>query len=158
MGDHIVDCNDSNDKEIVIVDSNYGLSHCSVGCCLMEASGGGPKPSGTNKNAEATQAMMSDTTASIPISSPPTVAKGSSSKKKHNNSSPDVPPALYVQSPITVDSAPIMDEFNSEVVRNHLVAFNWRCLALMKTAMPSLEHMFPKGLPVSFIPKKPMKP
>ena len=79
--DHIVDCNDSNDKEIVIVDSNYGLSHCSVGCCLMEASGGGPKPSGTNKNAEAAQAKMSDTTASIPISSPPTVAKGSSSQK-----------------------------------------------------------------------------
>ena len=57
--DHIIDCNDSNDKEIVIVDSDYGLSHCSVGCCLMEASGGGPKPSGTNKNAEASQAKMS---------------------------------------------------------------------------------------------------
>ena len=40
--DHIFDCNDSNDKEIVIVDSDYGLSHCSLGCCLMEASGGGP--------------------------------------------------------------------------------------------------------------------
>ena len=79
--DHIVDCNDSNDKEIVNVDSDYGLSHCSVGCCLMEASGGGPKPSGTNKNAEASQAKMSDTTASIPISSPPTVAKGSSCQK-----------------------------------------------------------------------------
>ncbi len=78
---HIIDCNDSNDKEIVNVDSDYGLSHCSVGCCLMEASGGGPKPSGTNKNAEAAQAKMSDTTASIPISSPPTVAKGSSNKK-----------------------------------------------------------------------------
>ena len=38
--DHIVNCNDSNDKEIVIVDSNYGLSHCSVGCCLMEAAEG----------------------------------------------------------------------------------------------------------------------
>ena len=35
-----------------------------------------------------------------------------------------MPPALYVQSPITVDSAPIMDEFNSEVVRNHHMAFN----------------------------------
>ena len=82
VGDHIVDCNDSNDKEIVIVDSNYGLSHCSVGCCLMEASGGGPKRSGTNKIAKAAQGKMSDTTASIPISSPPTVAKGSSIKKK----------------------------------------------------------------------------
>ena len=80
--DHIVDCNDSNDKEIVIVDSDYGLSHCSVGCCLMEASGGGPKRSGTNKIAKAAQGKMSDTTASIPISSPPTVAKGSSSQKK----------------------------------------------------------------------------
>ena len=80
--DHIVDCNDSNDKEIVIVDSDYGLFHCSVGCCLMEASGKGPKPSGTSKNAKVAQAKMSDTTASIPISSPPTVAKGSSNKKK----------------------------------------------------------------------------
>ena len=80
--DHIVDCNDSNDKEIVNVDSDYGLSHCSVGCCLMEASGGGPKRSGTNKNAEAAQAKKSDMTASMPISSPPTVAKGSSSQKK----------------------------------------------------------------------------
>ena len=30
--DHIVDCNDSNDKEVVIVDSDFGLSHCSVAC------------------------------------------------------------------------------------------------------------------------------
>ena len=79
--DHIVDCNDINDKEIVNVDSDYGLSHCSVGCCLMEASEGGPKRSGPNKNAEAAQAKKSDMTASISVLSPPTVAKGSSSKK-----------------------------------------------------------------------------
>ena len=144
--DHIVDCNDSNDKEIVIVDSNYGLSHCSVGCCLMEASGGGPKPSGTNKNAEAAQAKMSDTTASIPISSPPTVAKGSSSQKKHNNSSPDVPPALYVQSPITVDSAPIMDEFNSEVVRNHHVTFNREMFGIDENGDPITGAYVSKGI------------
>ncbi len=79
--DHIVDCNDSNDKEVVIVDSDFGLSHCSVACCLMEASGGGPKRSGTNKSAKAAKAKKSDITASMPVSSPPTVAKGSSCQK-----------------------------------------------------------------------------
>ena len=79
--DHIVNCNDSNDKEIVIVDSDYGLSRCSVVCCLMEASGGGPKWSGKNKSAKAAKAKKSDMTASIPVLPPPTVAKGSSSKK-----------------------------------------------------------------------------
>ena len=79
--DHIVNCNDSNDKEMVIGDIFYGLPHCSVGCCLMEASGGGPKRSGTNKNAKAAQAKKSDMTASIPVLPPPTVAKGSSCQK-----------------------------------------------------------------------------
>ncbi len=81
MMDHFIDCNDSNDKEVVNVDSDYGLSHCSVGCSLMEASGGGPKPFGTNKNAEGAQAKKSDMTASIPVSPPPTFAKGSSCQK-----------------------------------------------------------------------------
>ncbi len=76
--DHIVNCNDSNDKEVVIVDSDLGLSCFSVVCCLMEASGRGPTRSGTNKSAKAAKAKTSDMTASIPISPPPTVAKGSS--------------------------------------------------------------------------------
>ena len=69
-----------------------------------------------------------------------------------------MPPALYVQSPITVDSAPIMDEFNSEVVCNHHVAFNREMFGIDENGYPIIGDMFPKGLPVSFIPKKPMKP
>ncbi len=79
--DHIVDCNDSNDKEIVIVDSDYGLSCCSVVCCLMEASGGGPTWSGTNKSAKAAKAKKSDMTACIPDLPPPTDAKELSCQK-----------------------------------------------------------------------------
>ncbi len=78
--------------------------------------------------------------------------------KKHNTSSPDVQPAPYVHSPITIDSAPIMDEFNSDVVCNHHVTFNSEMFGIDENGNPSLEQMFPKGLPVSFIPKKPMKP
>ena len=78
--------------------------------------------------------------------------------KKHNNSSRDVPPALYVQSPITVDSAPIMDEFNSEVVRNHHMAFNREMFGIDENGNAITGTYVSKGLPVSFIPKKPLKP
>ncbi len=37
--DHIVDCNDSNDKEIVIVDSNYGLSTLLLLCGVLSHGG-----------------------------------------------------------------------------------------------------------------------
>ncbi len=47
-----------------------------------------------------------------------------------------MPPALYVHSPITVDSAPIMDEFNSEVVHNHHVTFNREMIGIDENGDP----------------------
>ena len=66
--------------------------------------------------------------------------------KKHNNSSPDVPPALYVHSPITVDSAPIMDEFNNEVVRNHHVTFNCEMFGIDEKGDPITGAYVSKGI------------
>ena len=145
MMDHIIECNDSNDKEIVIVESDFGLSCCSLVCCLMEAFGRGPMRSGTNKSAIAAKAKKSNMTASIPVSPPPTVAKELSCKKQ-NTSPPDVWPALYVHSPITIDSAPIMDEFNCDVVRHHHVMFNHEMFGIDENINPIIGAFVFKGI------------
>ena len=57
-----------------------------------------------------------------------------------------MPPALYVQSPITVDSAPIMDEFNSEVVHNHHVTFNCEMFGIDENGNPITGTYVSKGI------------
>ena len=57
-----------------------------------------------------------------------------------------MPPAPYVHSPITINSAPIMDEFNSEVVRNHHVTFNREMFGIDENGDPITGAYVSKGI------------
>ena len=65
-----------------------------------------------------------------------------------------MPPVLYVHSPITVDSAPVMDEFNSEVVCNHHVTFNREMFGIDEIGNPIIGAYVSKEIPSQLYSKE----
>ncbi len=68
-----------------------------------------------------------------------------------------MPLALYVHSPITIDSVPVMDEFNSDVVCNHHVTFNREMFGIDENGNPIIGAYVPKGIPSQLYSKETYK-